>query len=77
MVFETLRFEYPTLLQIKSVTLGTASEFPVLVDCLCPWERSLSQCPRAGERGSGVSPTYEQGAGWDISLWPSLLASAL
>lgn len=59
---------------MKSVTLETASEFPVLIDCFCPWEESLSHCSRAGGRHSGVRPTYEQAAGWDISLWSSLLA---
>lgn len=76
-VFETLRVELPTLLPVISVTLGTASEFTVLVDCLCPWEESLSHCSSAGGRRSGVRPTYEQAAGWDFSHWSSLLAFAL
>lgn len=76
-VFETLRLELPTLLQMKSVTLGTASESLFLLTAFVLGKNLLSHCSRAGGRGSGVRPTYEQGAGWDISLWSSLLASAL
>lgn len=49
-----------TLFQIKSILVGRASEFSVLMDFLSPWEKFLSDCCGVGDgdRGPLLSEWY-------------------